>query len=173
MNRRKFIGSAALVALGPGAGALLSGCTSENSEPEIALPKHEMQTLFAVSRALFPHAQIPDQPYLDVVATLDNVSAESGEIKNLLLAAVSSLDAAADGDWLSATPERKVAILESQQSEAYFGLVLNTAIDTIYRNPEIWALVGYEGSSLEHGGYLHRGFDDISWLPASTSEASE
>lgn len=176
MNRRKFIGSVALIALGPSAGVLLSGCRSEKSEPEtelLALSKHEMQTLFSVSRALFPHPHIPDQPYLDVVTTLDNAAAESNETEKLLRSAVNGLDDDADGDWLAATPERKVAILENQQREAYFGLVLNTAIDSLYRNPEIWAHLGYEGSSLEHGGYLQRGFDDISWLPASTSEAAK
>lgn len=175
MNRRKFVGSAALVALGPFASQLLSGCTSENSAPETALralSSHDMQTLFAVSRALFPHERAPDQPYLDVVTALDNAAAESGEIQKLLQSAVNGLDSAADGDWLSATPERKVAILESQQAEAYFGVVLNTAIDTIYRDRDIWALVGYEGSSLEHGGYVNRGFDDIGWLPDSPVEAA-
>jgi hypothetical protein len=29
----------------------------------------------------------------------------------------------------------------------------------------VWPLFGYEGSSLEYGGYLERGFDDIGWLP--------
>lgn len=176
MNRRKFIGSAALIALGPGAGVLLSGCTSDNREPDIvlqAISKHEMQTLFAVSRALFPHEHAPDQPYLDVVKVLDNSAAESEETSSLLQSAVKGLDSAADGDWLSATPERKVEILESQQSEPYFGLILNTAIDTIYRNPDFGASLGYEGSSLEHGGYLHRGFDDISWLPDQPIEAAK
>ena len=64
-------------------------------------------------------------------------------------------------------------MLESQQGEPYFGLVLNTAIDTIYRNPEVWALVGYEGSSLEKGGYLTRGFDDISWLESADGAGAE
>jgi hypothetical protein len=26
-------------------------------------------------------------------------------------------------------------------------------------------MFGYEGSSVEKGGYLGRGFDDIAWLP--------
>lgn len=176
MNRRKFVGSTTLVALGSFASRLLSGCTPDKGVPETVLrvlSKHEMQTLFAISRALFPHKHAPDQPYLDVVKALDNSAAESGEIEELLQSAVNGLDSAADGDWLSATPERKVEILESQQSAPYFDLVLNTAIDTIYRNPDIWASLGYEGSSLEYGGYLHRGFDDISWLPDSPSEAAQ
>jgi hypothetical protein len=30
----------------------------------------------------------------------------------------------------------------------------------------VWPRLGYEGSSFEKGGYRHRGFDDIDWLPA-------
>jgi hypothetical protein len=29
----------------------------------------------------------------------------------------------------------------------------------------VWELVGYEGPSYDRGGYLHRGFDDLDWLP--------
>jgi hypothetical protein len=36
---------------------------------------------------------------------------------------------------------------------------------TLYSNPQVWPLFGYQGSSLEYGGYLERGFDDIAWLP--------
>ena len=174
MNRRRFVGSAALLALGPAAATLLSGCSPKSNEanaPPLELSDHEKQTLFAVSRALFPHADAPDQPYLAVVATLDETASKDPDTKALLTRAVSDLDSAAGGDWLAASPEQKVAILEDKQVEAYFGLVLNTAIDTVYRHPAIWALVGYGGSSLEHGGYIDAGFDDIDWLPTASSEA--
>ena len=41
----------------------------------------------------------------------------------------------------------------------------STTIEHLYRNREVWQLVGYEGSSVEYGGYIDRGFDDIDWLP--------
>jgi hypothetical protein len=34
----------------------------------------------------------------------------------------------------------------------------------IYNNPEVWPIFGYEGESAAMGGYINRGFDDISWL---------
>ncbi|PCI53952.1 MAG: hypothetical protein COB36_11270 [Alphaproteobacteria bacterium] len=39
-----------------------------------------------------------------------------------------------------------------------------TSVRTLCQNHDIWKAVGYEGSSVEYGGYLHRGFDDITWL---------
>lgn len=176
MNRRGFVGAATLAALGPFATQLLSGCAANGAaiaQASGALTTREAQTLFAVSRAMLPHRDATDQPYLDAVAALEKAAGESEDTRELLKSAVEGLDAAAGGDWLAATPERKVAILESQQGAAYFGLVLNTSIDAVYRHPEIWALVGYGGSSLEHGGYLYRGFDDIDWLPGQSAELAQ
>jgi hypothetical protein len=31
----------------------------------------------------------------------------------------------------------------------------------------VYRFFGFEGSSVEQGGYIHRGFDDIGWLPSS------
>ena len=40
----------------------------------------------------------------------------------------------------------------------------------LYNDPAVTQQFGYQGPSLEHGGYLNRGFDDLSWLP--TPEAA-
>jgi hypothetical protein len=65
---------------------------------------------------------------------------------------------------------------EAQQTAAikkiaggeFFRLVRTTAIEHLYRNKEVWKLLGYEGSSVEFGGYADRGFDDIDWLPGES-----
>ncbi len=59
----------------------------------------------------------------------------------------------------------KLQVMEELQTEPFFGAILNQTIDVLYRNPDVWKLVGYEGSSIEYGGYLNRGFNDIDWLP--------
>ena len=175
MDRRRFVGSAALVALGPLAGSLLAGCSDEESAaPDFSgkqLTSRAMQLLTGVSRALFPHRDAPDEPYRGVATALDDRASADAGVAGLLATAVAELDAAAGGDWLAATPELKVASLEALQDSAWFGLILNTAIDVVYRHPDIWALVGYEGSSMEFGGYLNRGFDDIDWLPQTADGA--
>ena len=35
---------------------------------------------------------------------------------------------------------------------------------SLYNQKEVWPVFGYEGESYSHGGYIHRGFDDITWL---------
>ena len=46
-------------------------------------------------------------------------------------------------------------------------MVYGSTINSIYGNKEIWKLFGYEGSSVEHGGCVKRGFDNINWIPES------
>jgi hypothetical protein len=37
-------------------------------------------------------------------------------------------------------------------------------ITGLYNNKDVWPLVGYEGESYSKGGYIQRGFDDITWV---------
>jgi hypothetical protein len=41
----------------------------------------------------------------------------------------------------------------------------SATINNLYNNPLVYRLFGFEGSSVEYGGYIERGFDDIGWLP--------
>ena len=47
----------------------------------------------------------------------------------------------------------------------FFSLVHSTTVVALYDDHEVWDLLGYEGASFDKGGYLHRGFDDLDWLP--------
>jgi hypothetical protein len=40
----------------------------------------------------------------------------------------------------------------------------------MYSDREVWQVLGYEGESYDKGGYLHRGFDDLDWLPTPRIE---
>ena len=49
----------------------------------------------------------------------------------------------------------------------FFATIRAATINNLYTNPLVYRFFGFEGSSVEHGGYIHRGFDDIGWLPNS------
>jgi hypothetical protein len=59
----------------------------------------------------------------------------------------------------------RLEAVKGAEGSDFFEAVRSTTAWTLYSNPHVWPLFGYEGSSLEHGGYLERGFDDIGWLP--------
>jgi hypothetical protein len=47
----------------------------------------------------------------------------------------------------------------------FFKKLRSDLVVSLYNQKDLWPKFGYEGASAEKGGYLHRGFDDISWLP--------
>lgn len=165
-SRRRFIANSAQAALG-----LLvlprRGHAGAQHAPAAAppLPQSARATLSTVARCLFPHPDLPQSSYDAVAARLEHMMAASGDAATLIGEALRRIDAASGGAWLTLSDAERTRVLTELEREPFFPLLLNTSIDVIYRDPVLWKLVGYEGSAIEHGGYLHRGFNDIDWLP--------
>ena len=45
-----------------------------------------------------------------------------------------------------------------------FETIRSGLVTSLYNQKEIWPIFGYEGESFSKGGYIRRGFDDITWL---------
>ncbi len=114
---------------------------------------------------MYPHDALDDTVYLNVLKPLQVAAMEDPRIGGALTEGREWLDAAAGGDWLGADFETQIAALESIENSAFFETVQNSVRTELYNHPEVWELIGFEGSSIEHGGYIDRGFDDIDWLP--------
>lgn len=168
MKRRQFIADSVRLTLGAHAATLLSGVISPAvlADSSIKLfDDRETRTLVALTRAMFPHRDLDDRYYLAVVEHFDTQAAASPEFLALVRGGIAMVDEASGGSWIDANPDAKLQVLEALQTEAFFGAVLNGTIDVLYRNQEVLSYLGYQGSSIEFGGYLNRGFDDIDWLP--------
>ena len=50
------------------------------------------------------------------------------------------------------------------ESTPFFQGVRGGMMVSLYNNPDVWPLFGYEGESYSKGGYLEHGFNDIDWL---------
>jgi hypothetical protein len=61
--------------------------------------------------------------------------------------------------------EDRVALLRGIEETEFFKKLRSDLVVSLYNQKDLWPKFGYEGASAEKGGYLHRGFDDISWLP--------
>ena len=134
-----------------------------------ALRPESMATLIQMARDIYPHDRIPDSYYADAVAAHDGKAAEEAKHKELMEAGVAGLDLSAQGLGAAgyvqlAWETDRVSILHSIQDSGFFQAVRGGLITGIYNNPALWPMFGYEGESASKGGYLHRGFDDISWL---------
>ncbi len=82
-----------------------------------------------------------------------------------LRSGLAELDRAAGRDWLTAQEDSQRELLEPFANGTFFKTVQDGVRTELYQHPEVWKLIGYEGSSLEYGGYINRGFNDIDWLP--------
>ena len=118
--------------------------------------EHVLETTLRVARVMFPHDMLPDIAYAKVVKALEP-EAET------LASGVAALD---DGTpFVDLDADAALARLTEAEGSDYFELVRSTAVVELYDNPLVWKAFGYEGPSAHLGGYLHRGFDDLDWLP--------
>jgi len=147
-----IIGFSGLLATGSGAGLIRAGrAWAQEAGNELA----------TLARRLFPHEGISDDVYAEVMDSVLAASAEDPALDEALAAA----DAALDDDWMAAAPDAQVRALTALEDAPWFAAIAGAVRARFYTHPAVWKHIGYPGSSLEFGGYLERGFDDIDWLP--------
>jgi hypothetical protein len=125
----------------------------------------QADALLQMVRQLFPSAQFGEATYAEAVQALDQSAAGDAASTQQLADGVADLDARAGGSFAAASAGAQTAILRQIEGKPFFDAVRGTAVFVIYNNPQVWAKLGYEGEAYSKGGYLHRGFNDIDWLP--------
>ena len=137
---------------------------------DLTLSPESRAGLVRLLRAAYPHTRFPDGPYErtadEIISQLD----ASLWHRLALAQGLQSLDAAAGGSFTDLDDDAALALLRTIEDAEFFRFVRGVAVVTLYNDHEVWGLLGYEGSSYEHGGYLERGFDDLQWLPTARIE---
>ena len=175
MNRRQFLHLTGGVAAGMAMVAAGAGLTVASSGVwALALSNlgtHQAKTLLKVARHVFPHETLDDVYYAGVVESLDNEAGANPAVATLLADGVQTLDAVTTVPWLDLSSGYQLRILEGP-GQALLGKVKGNAVVSLYNNKLVWRHFGYEGASVQHGGYINRGFNDLTWLPAPDEQAS-
>ena len=173
LTRRKFIKRTAGVI---GGALLFPGGPIAVLAPEGAwalqlnkLTSHEGETLLHVSRLIYPHEKLEDAVYALIVRGLDN---SDDRTVGLLKRGIAELDDARGGLWLELALDKRLEVLSSFEDTQFFEKVRTSAVVDLYNNDMAFAHFGYEGESFSKGGYLTRGFDDLTWLPIASTDAS-
>jgi len=83
----------------------------------------------------------------------------------LLNIAEGALNTALGKTWATATEAEQLSAVTALQNEAFIVGIREMVRFRLYDNAGLWQHINYPGSSIEHGGYINRGFDDIDWLP--------
>jgi hypothetical protein len=136
------------------------------------LTQSEGETLVQFGRVLFPHEKLPDAVYALLAKDLDTDAAADAKQAALLRAGVQQLDQQADGSFVKAAPERRLAAVKAIEGQPFFNLVRGKCITSLYNNEMAFVAFGYPGGSWEKGGYLKHGFQDLKWLPNPPAAAS-
>ena len=157
------------------AASTLVSCSRSSDQPAATQPaatpaaatadNPNLQLLAGVAYDILPYAELPPELYgkaaqqiLDlkddhVVAGLDKLRAASHNAK-----------------WKDVPEAERVAILTAVHDSPFFSVIRAKTLQVLLRDPATFAIVGYGGPSIQYGGYLGRGFNDINWLPASTHQ---
>jgi hypothetical protein len=137
-----------------------------------ALSQHDGETLIAFGQTLYPHATLPTAVYAFLAKDLDAAAAKDPATAKLLGDGTASLDSAAGGSFVAASPAARLAAAKSIEASAYFAKVRGQCITSLYNNELAFAHFGYPGASWPQGGYIHHGFNDLAWLPNPPESAS-
>jgi hypothetical protein len=172
-GRRRFLRSSAVVSgmlVAQGAIGLLAPSLSWALEVS-KIDQKQADTILRLAKVLYPHEGLEDAVYALVVKDMDAHAAER-DGRTLVASGVQALDAKAGGAWLEAPPARQREIVGLLIADPFVQKVRATCITTLYNNDMAFAHFGYEGEAFSKGGYVHRGFNDLTWLPAPPADAS-
>ena len=173
-SRRGFLTTSSVLAgsLWASSSALLALAPSPLWALELkVLDERSARVLLGVTRHIFPHPKLDDAVYAFVVRDLDGAAVDS-TVKTLLSDGIKQLDTAANGDWLQLAASARLAEVTKLAHNPFFEKIRSTAVVSLYNNELAFAHFGYQGDSFSKGGYLERGFNDLTWLPAPSADAS-
>jgi hypothetical protein len=166
LRRREFLRTSgiAVTALAAG-GSVIFGPDHAWAMTTTNLDPHTARTLLVMTHDLFPHERLGVQYYAVVVDTLDKQAGSDAAVRQLLVQGVAQLDAAHNLPWIDLSDGTREAVLRSMEKTEFFTTVRTKTIGGLYGNPVVYQMFGYGGPSVQLGGYIDRGFDDIGWLP--------
>jgi hypothetical protein len=172
-GRRRFLESSAMLT-----GVLAASSSIAMLAPTLAwaleltnLNQHQGDSVLALARALYPHKDLPDAVYALVVKDINHFASDA-QSRATVAAGVQVLDNKAGGSFLLSSDPQKHRVLEMLIQDPFVQKVRGTCITTLYNNDMAFAHFGYEGDAFGMGGYVHRGFNDLAWLPNPPEDAS-
>lgn len=177
LSRRSFsqyLGGGALVV---GTVSSLGGCSvssmvgdsrndSGNDSRDEILRNIEKATLAQYAYFIVPLLEPSHVRYQQVAEKVLDMTGQVPPLAALKDEGISALNATEKGPWSKLSPQDREATVQQMSGTPFFNFLRWSATETVLREPDLWRQLGYQGSSIELGGYLNRGFDDIDWLPA-------
>lgn len=170
VSRRMFLMTTAMAGVTTSTMIASAGCAFASP-----LDDGQSATLLRMVQDIYPHPDLLDVSHYQAIAdaVIANADGDTAAAKNLRegLASIDVQSQALFGsDYIAIEdPDAREGVLRKFQHDGFFQGVRWTAYFAIYNNVDVWPLFGYQGSSVEHGGYIDRGFSDITFVPQGPS----
>ncbi len=165
MTRRQLlsrsVAAGAALVVGPGFIAGKDGAWATTMD---ALKPETMATLIQMARDIYPHDQVGDEYYVIAVKGYDVPEAVDETEAGIAALDEAAREAGFDSYLKTGWEKDRVAILRGMEDTAFFQKVRGGLVTGLYNQKAIWPIFGYEGESYSQGGYIDRGFDDITWI---------
>lgn len=166
IRRRRFIKKVSHVAVATGiAGWLLPAGISWAGGAAQGDDRNRPAIIAELAYQLLPVQERGAAVYVAVAQQLMHRASQSAAVAQLIDSGIESLEGQKELPWLQLTEEQRRASITANYRTPFVGMVRWTANEVVLRDQQVWQQVGYQGSAIEYGGYLQRGFDDIDWLP--------
>jgi hypothetical protein len=136
------------------------------------LTQDEGTTLLQMGRVLYPHDKLPDAVYALLAKDLDTAASTDATLAGQLRSGIQELNRLAGGKFVDADDRLKLEAVTAMERSDFFGTVRGKCVTSLYDNDMAYAAFGYPGASWDKGGYITRGFQDLSWLPAPPVDVS-
>jgi hypothetical protein len=173
MKRREFLKTGALVVVGAAAATSVGVAVAHANAAApkfLVLTDEQAAAMLAMTRRIFPHRKVADAPYWKVVGEIDAAAKADPATAKLIAEGLAQLNAT--GTFTTLPEKNQTAALKAIETTAFFQKVKSVELNNLYNDPALWKAFGYQGPAFKYGGYIHRGFDDLAWLPNPPESAS-
>jgi hypothetical protein len=135
--------------------------TDQREDAVAVLSDHARETTLRPARAMYPQDGLPDEAYEKVVRQIEATRAATRPSRRRSSRASPRSTRRAVSGAFGRRPARGTAACRGRR------LLQPRARrrSSSYDNPLVWKAFGYEDPSVHLGGYVHRGFDELDWLP--------
>ena len=165
-SRRMFLMTTTMA--GVTTAAMLGGARMASAAP---LDATQSARLLRMVQDIFPHPDLLQVAHYEAIAdTVLQAAAADADTGAALVDGLDRINALSRElhgvDYSDiADDDAREGVLRHFQNEGFFQGVRWTAYFGLYNNKDVWPLFGYQGSSVEYGGYIDRGFSDITFVP--------
>ena len=142
-------------------------CSADSAAPDV--DEGQAAILQHYAWLLIPLLEPTHVRYREVADKVTMLASQVPDMSALMEGGIAALNSSGKGPWLDLAEQERIGIIQSLAGTPFFDFLHWMTAEIVMRDPVLWGELGYQGSAIEHGGYLHHGFDDIDWLPPAPS----